>query len=182
MGDNKEIVRILQEHHEIHEGHAFHCGNDQVTMATTETINFAFKTPPAATKLIHMVVEFTTKAGGLMEMLEAATWTKQTGTVLVPKNNDRNSNNKSTLLGNETTSTFTANEIAYDVTTVLTTNATTCCQSRVFGSNKDAGSSRARVEQILKADTTYVIRFTADGNTNGCFLKLAWYEHLPNVI
>ena len=183
MGDIKDIPRIDSAHHEIHEGDSYMAYNDELTMATTETINFAFKTPPAATKKIHMVIEYETLIGGYIEVLEAATWTAQTGTAFVPINRHRDSSNSSALLGDETTTIFTANEIAYDVTTILTTNASTIYLDRAPGAqNKKAHASRAMEEIILKSATTYVIRFTAVGNSNSGFIRLSWYEHLPNIV
>ena len=182
MGDNKDIIRITAAHHEVHEGDSYNYVLTETTMQTTETINVAFKTPAAATKYIHMIVEFSTRAGGNLEILEAATWTAQTGTAATPMNANRNSSNTSSLLGNETTTVFTAGEIAYDVTTILTTNATIIEDVYAFGANRVPATNRGITEFILKAATTYVIRFTADGNTNGGQIHLRWYEHLPNVI
>lgn len=178
------IPRIDWAHEEIHEGDSYVAVNDEATMQDAETINFAFKTPVyTTTKEIHMVIDFTSRAGGLLEILEAATWTAQSGTKYVPINRNRNSSNTSSLLENETTTTFTAGGVAYDVTTILTTNATTIEQIRVFGaSNLIAQMHRGRAEFILKSNTTYVVRFTADGNTNGCNLQMTWYEHLPNIV
>ena len=183
MGNNKDIPRIDAGHYEIHEGDSFTAFNDELTMASTETINFAFKTPPATTKEIHMVIEYETLIGGFIEILEAATWTAQTGTAYVPINRHRNSLNESALLGDETTTVFTANEIAFDVTTILTTNATTIYLDRAPGAqNKKAHAARAMEEFIFKAETTYVIRFTAVGASNSGFIRLSWYEHTANII
>jgi len=181
---NKEIPRIDFAHHEIHEGESFMIHNDELTMGNTETINFAFKTPAKTVKEIHMVIEYETLVGGYLEVLEAATWTAQTGTAQTPINRDRNSSTESTIFGNETTTTFTtANEFAYDVTTILTTNATTIYMDRAPGAqNKRAHPQRSVEEIILKAETTYVIRFTAVGASNSGFIRLSWYEHLKNVI
>lgn len=182
MTNNKEIPRIDSAHHEIHEGDSFMAFNDELTMATTETINFAFKTPAVTEAEIHMVIEYETLIGGYLEVLEAATWTAKTGTIYVPINRDRNSSNQSVITGNETTTTFTADEIAFDVTTILTTNATTIYLDRAPGAqNKKAHAQRAMEEIILKAETTYVIRFTAIGNSNSGFIRLSWYEYLPNT-
>ncbi len=178
-----EIPRILHEHHKIHEGDAYQAWNDELTMANTETINFAFKTPASAIKKIHIVAEFSTLVGGTFEILEAATWTAQTGTAFTPINKDRNSSKTSELLGDETTTVFTAGEIVYDVTTILTTNATTVDFIRATGKqNKETTAVRARRELILKAATTYVIRFTAVGASNTGFIRLVWYEHLRDSI
>jgi len=180
--DNQEVPRMDFEHFMIHKGKHFTAFNDESTMADTETINFAFKTPTSANGYIHMVVELSTRAGGLLEILEGATWTAKSGTIFVPINSERNSANTSVIRGNETTTTFTANEIAYDVTTIVTTAATTIEYLRLFGDKKDPVVRRGARELILKADTTYVIRFTADGGTNGANIRLDWYEYIPNVI
>lgn len=184
MVNNKEIPRIDFGHHMVHEGDSYMVHNDELTMINTETINIAFKTPAITTKEIHMVIEYETLIGGYIEVLEAATWTAKTGTAATPINRDRNSSNTSEILGNETTTTFTtSNEVAIDVTTILTTNATTIYMDRAPGAqNKKAHAQRAMEEIILLADTTYVIRFTAVGNSNSGFIRLSWYEHLKNVI
>jgi len=183
MGNNKDIPRIYSAHHEIHEGDSFTAFNDELTMQTTETINFAFKTPAATTKEIHMIIEYETLVGGYLEILEGAIWTAQSGTAYTPMNRHRNSDKESELLGDETTTVFTANEIAYDVTTIGTTNATTIHMDRAPGAqNKKANASRGTEEFILKAETTYVIRFTAVGNTNSGFIRLNWYEYTANII
>ena len=183
MGDNHEIPRIDFEHYEIHEGNSYTCYNDELTMQTTETINFAFKTPALTSAEIHMIVEYESLVGGTLEILEAATWTAQSGTIYVPINRNRNSTNTSTITGNETTTTFTANEVGYDVTTILTTNATTIWFDRSVGANiKTPNPQREMREFILDAETTYVVRYTAVGNSNSGFIRLSWYEHLPNII
>ena len=182
MTNNKDISRIDYGHNEIHLGNSFMAFNDELTMADTETINLAFKTPALTDAEIHMVIEYETLIGGYLEILEAATWTAKSGTIYVPINRDRNSSNKALITGNETTTLFTANEIAFDVTTILTTNATTIYLDRAPGAqNKKAHAQRAMEEIILKAATTYVIRFSAVGNSNSGFIRLSWYEHLPNV-
>ena len=182
MTDNKEIPRVDFAHYQIHKGNSFIAHNDELTMATTETINFAFKTPVLTAGEIHMIVEYETLIGGTLEILEAATWTAQTGTIYVPINRDRNSSNQALITGNETTTLFTANEIAFDVTTILTTNATVIHMDRAPDVQKKAATSpRELSEFILKAETTYVIRFTAIGDSNSGFIRLSWYEHLKNI-
>jgi len=182
MGDNKDIVRITAAHHEIHEGDAYSFILTETTMQTTETINVAFKTPPSTTKFIHMIVEFSTRAGGLLEIIEAPTWTNQTGTIGVVLNANRNSSNTSNLLEDETTTIFTAGGVGYGVTTILTTNATVIESRYAWGANRVPAVDRSLFENILLADTQYVVRFTADGNTNGGQIHMRWYEHLPNII
>jgi len=183
MTNNKEKVGISFEHHEIHDGDTYQVFFEDITLADNATINFAFKTPVSTIKEIHMVIEYATKIGGQLTVLEAATWTKQSGTIFVPINLNRNSTKESLILGNETTSTFTANEVAYNVTTILTTNATVVDSDAVYGSKwGGAHGGRGLSEMILKSDTTYVVLFTAEGASNFGHLKLRWYEYLPNVM
>lgn len=184
MTNNKENVGISFEHHEIHDGDTYQVFFEDITLDDNATINFAFKTPALTTKEIHMIVEYATKIGGQLTILEAATWTAKSGTATTPINLNRNSDKTSEILGNETTTTFTtANQVALNITTILTTNATVVESDAVYGSKwGGAHSSRGLTEIILKADTTYVVLFTAEGASNFAHLKLRWYEYLPNVI
>ena len=178
MSNNKEIVRIDWLHKAVHDGDMYQVFFEDITLNDNETINFAFKTPALATAQIHMVVEFATEIGGQLTVIEAPTWTAKTGTIKVPINLNRNSSNVSKITGNETTTTFTANEVAYNVTTILTTNATTIDSDVVYND----GGVRGSTELILKAATKYVVLFTAEGASNFAHLKLRWYEYLPSVI
>lgn len=179
MGDNKLIPRSTFGEKLIHDGDMFQIFHEDITLDDNATINFAFKTPALTTKEIHMVIDFATEIGGQVTVLEAATWTAKSGTAATPINLNRNSTNTSEILGNETTTTFTtANELALNVTTILTTNATTIESEAIYVH----GGLRGMSEIILKADTTYVVLFTAEGASNFAHLKLRWYEYLPNTI
>lgn len=182
MGNNKEITRIEFTHQGVHDGDTYHYHITDDTMADTETIIIAFKTPATTVKEIHMVIDFSAKVAGHLEIIEAATWTKQSGTKATPINVKRGSNNESYLSGNETTTTFTEGEIAHGVTTILTTNATTIETIYTFDAKKYNTINRELGEWILKGGTTYVIRFTADGASNAGDIRMRWYEYLPNTV
>ena len=184
MSNNKDQVRITRGHKEVHDGDTYEVWFTDDTMGDNDTINFAFKTPPATTKEIHMIVDFAAKVGAEVTILEAATWTAQAGTIKVPINKNRNlaATKTSVILGNETSTVFAANEVAYNVATVLSTVATTVGEDAIFGAISGGGGSRSMKEIILKGDTTYVVLFIAEGASNQGFLKLRWYEYLPNVI
>ena len=183
MSNNKEQIRIDFDHHEVHDGDTYHVWVADDTMADNDTINIAFKTPVSTVKQIHMVVDVATKVGCQVKVLEAATWTAQTGTIFVPINLNRLSTNTSLILGNETTTAFTANEVAYGVTTILTTNATTVDNIDIYGAQPGrGGTQRGMTEMILKSDTKYIVEMTAEGASNMGLIKLRWYEYLPNVI
>lgn len=182
MGNNKDIERISHTHDEVHEGNTYQVWLTDDTMGDNDEINFAFKTPAATTKYIHLRVDWTMKAGGTLDVIEAPTWTAKSGTIFVPINVNRNSANTSSITGNETTTTFTPNEVAFNVTTILTTNATIIDNQGLFGTATKGGAVRGTLELILKAATKYVILLTADGASNAGHLHLRWYETLPNVI
>ena len=182
MGNNKIIVRTDIHHAMVQDGDSYHVWFHDDALADNETINIAFKTPASTTKEIHMIVDWAIKAGGTVDIKEAATWTAQSGTILVPINTNRLSTNTSLIEGNETSTVFAANEVAYNVTTILTTNATTIESDGIFGTATKGGGAHGMHEFILKSETTYVIILTADGASNAGHLHLHWYEYLPNVI
>lgn len=178
-----EITRIDSSHEEIHKGDAYTVSIVSGVLGDNATLNIAFKTPNT-TKYIHMIVDWSSKAGGSIEVIEAPTWTQGSGTSLAIINRERNSSNTSGIKNNATTTVFLANsKMVKDVTTVLETNALTIDQEHVFGSNvKGAQSQRGVQELILKANTAYVIRYTADGGTNAGAIKLSWAEYKRELV
>ena len=162
MAGNEERRVINFDHGLIHDGDTYQAWVADDTMADNAQINMAFKTPVSTVKEIHMVIDIATKVGCQVQVLEAATWTAKSGTIFVPINLNRNSSNESLILGNETTTAFTANEVAYGVTTILTTNATTVDNIDIYGAQPGRGQQyRGMAEMILKSDTTYVVIMTA---------------------
>jgi hypothetical protein len=183
MAGNKETRVMTFEHYEVHDGDMYQAWVADDTMADNATINLAFKTPVSTTKQIHMFIDIATKVGCQLEVLEGATWTAKTGTIFVPINANRLSTNTSIITGNETTTAFTANEIAFNVTTILTTNATEIDRIDIYGAQPGRGQqARGETELILKSATKYVIRMTAEGASNMGLIKIRWYEYLPNVV
>ena len=180
---SNEITRIDSAHKEIHDGDAYTVSIVNGSLGDNATLNIAFKTP-ATTKYIHMIIDWSSKAGGSIEVVEAPTWTQGTGTSLAIFNRNRNSSNTSGIKNNATTTTFLANsKMIKDVTTVLETNALTVDQEHVFGAaNKGASNQRGVQEVILLADTNYVIRYTADGATNAGAIKLSWAEYQRELV
>ena len=183
MTGNKETRVMNFEHYEVHDGDTYQAWVADDTMADNAEINMAFKTPASTTKQIHMIIDIATKVGCQLEVLEAATWGADSGTVFVPINVNRLSTNTSIIEGSGTTTVFTANQVAYGVTTILTTNATVVERNDIYGAQPGrGGQSRGYMELILKSATKYVIRMTAEGASNMGLIRLRWYEYLPNVI
>lgn len=180
---SNEIPRMLYPHKEIHEGNSFVVSVADASMADNDEMNVAFKTP-TTTKYINMTVEWATKAGGEIFIIEAPTWTNQSGSSLAITNRNRNSSKTSGIKHDLTDTVFaTGSKISNDVTTILTTNAMTVDQDYMFGSqNKGAAAKRGSAELILKANTQYVIKLIASAGSNAGFLKLSWYEHTAAII
>ncbi len=166
---------IGYEHHEVHEGDAF----TVVTTAAlqdTDTLSIGFKTP-ASTKLIHMVMEYSTLLGGTMAMLEGPTWTTNTGTATPVFNRNRTSSTTSGLREDKSaTPAWTANAVLVDPTI---TDAGDIINYQVAYAvrNRFSGEGRDALEFVLASDTTYCYLFTAIGNSNSGTISLHWYEH-----
>ena len=178
------IDRIEGEHDRIHEGVSFTVNLVDISMGDGDTINIAFKTPNTL-KRLHMIMDWSTLAGGHLELIEAPTWGNQTGTSIAIINRYRGSTVTSGLEHDLDTTAFVAeSKVSANVTTILTTNATTVQASYLFSaaSNKGAAESRGRAEFLLKPNTQYVIKYTADGGSNAGFVKLSWYEYIFNAI
>jgi hypothetical protein len=164
-------------HHEIHEGDAFLSGHADTSMNNGATIILAFKTPPG-TKRIHMLYEFSTLAGGHLDIYKDSTWNASTGTLLPVYNHKQmDTPDSSAMLEDQSTGSFIANDnIILDPvnhsagTQVIPTKF-------AFGAQLISAESRAVAEILLEVDTLHSFVFTADGNSNAGQLLLNWYEH-----
>jgi hypothetical protein len=170
------LTTVDYAHHEIHSGSFFHAMVVDASMADTETISLAFKTP-TGTKRVHMFYRWESKAGGHIEILEGPAWTQGTGVATAIYNRKRlTSMTASGVLEDRNQVAFTASNQVIASPTI--TNAGTVIETvYAFGATRTAAGGRDDNEIILKPDTTYAYRFTADGNTNAGWLSLNWYEH-----
>ena len=174
-------IGITYEHHEVHQGDAFIC--DTVTTGTlgdNATLNLAFKTGSGTTRA-HMIIEFSTLIGGNLELFEGSTWTDNTGTTIAIRNRRRLSTMASSVMQENKTiqPAFTATNNMLRNVTLSTTSATLLHDFFAWGiKNKDTGGSARDVhEWVLKPDTIYAVRFTAEGANNKAQMILNWYEH-----
>jgi len=159
----------------IIEGKAYEAYGSDATLANNETLNIAFKTPDTA-KRLHFYVLLSSRAMGYYDLIEGEAWDTNTGTQTTIYNKNRNSSNISTVLGDQT-GTFTAGEIAVNVTG-LDGNGT-IIRERSYGGSVNAGNLNCLNElemMILKQDETYVIKFTSLTNSNSVLITLLWYE------
>ena len=180
-GMSDALVTIDYSHHETHGGSAFHVQNYNAAVAAAASIRISFKTP-AGTKRAHMIFSFASAGGSHLTIAEGATWTTDTGTVVVPVNQLRvAAPGASMLLEDKTaTSDWTANGVLTDVTAVAA--GTTLRNVYVFGANKVGGNGEHDAEIILMPDQTYTISITNDESTaKAMILHLDWYEHTDKV-
>ena len=179
--DNKFQVpiHISVEHHEIHEGDSFERHIDSANAAVA-TMNVAFKTL-AGTKLAHTLFGYGMSDEVLIEIIEGATWTQGSGSLLTVFNHERDSGGSSELiLENQGQPTFTAsNAIIKDVTGIAggTIFENQYTYNAGLGASMTAETRTDGHEWVLKANTTYIIRVTQTGGNCKMSIDLHWYEH-----
>jgi len=149
------------EHHEIHSGsHYFLCDYD-LSIASSETIEFVVTTPNTTT-WSHMLFDFSSSLGATMEIYEGASSVVD-GTPATPINNNRNSTNTSVLT------------ILKDPTSI--TDGTRIAGFLV-GGNRSGGVNSRDKELILKQNTIYLFRLTSLANSNTIGFCGEWYENI----
>lgn len=162
--------------HGVHMGRAFATCSVDTTMALNETLVIAFKTP-TGNCWFHSVAAYSCKAAGHLNILEAPTWDALSGSQLPVHNRNRNSSYLSTILENQSDPIgFIASQNAILNPDNLA-GGTAIRSDYVFADKKMGGGDRQEIEFMLKADTAYAIRFTADIGTNAAQIRMIWFEH-----
>ena len=178
--DEKSKWRLDIAHHEIHAGDHYTAAIVDETMINSEIILLAFKTPDTS-KYLHVVFVYYVIVAGNVEILEAGTWTHAQQSTVNIINSNRNAGNTSGALENASQTDFNAGSKLQGSFVALQSlaNTTVVWQDWIMagGASKGGGFKRGEDEVVLKQDTTYVVRLTADGAANGAFLGLSWYEH-----
>lgn len=171
------LQTITYAHHEIHSGSAFFSTAEDTSMADSETLALAFKTANT-TERAHMLIAWSTKAGGLIELLEGPTWTTSTGSQEPIYNRKRLTSMHSSMLLEDTAGSFSATDNLVLNPTALA-GGTAIWEERAWSATGQAQASAGRdvAEWVLKPDTQYAVRFTAAGGTNAGAIALHWYEH-----
>lgn len=172
-----EITVIDFAHSEIHKGNAFISDSVDTDMNEGDTLILAFKTMSAPTR-VHMIVNFAAYTGGHVDVLEGPTWDNQSGILNPIFNRKRDvSMNSSGLLEDSGQAAFTATDNVI-LTPTSIAGGTTIHDLWGFGKkDKITSVGRDTNEIILKPDTQYAIKLTADNNTNKGHLILNWYEY-----
>lgn len=160
---------IEYEHHEIHGGsHYFVVG--YADLANAHVLDFQW-TIPDTTKWIHWTWQIDTESGLLWQVYEGAVITNPLAAAITPRNSDRNSaNTSSTTMRYEDQANLAAANADTNV------GGATLIESGISGAGKDAGHAIRSHEIILKQNTVYCLRATANaaGYIN---FSMQWYEH-----
>lgn len=150
-------------HNEIHES-AHYTISYSATKNAGQNLDMLLTTPND-TKQYHFVAEVSANLSGVYYIYEAPT-NVSGGTGLTVYNNNRLSSNTTACVVTHTPTVVDAGStIIYQV--VIGNSAP---------SNRSGGNTFARNEFILKNNTKYFIRFTADSNSTIITHTLTWYE------
>jgi len=179
LGLDGRIVTITSAEHEVHECQAFTFSTVDEDMDNAATLNICFKTCER-TDRVHFYAAFSALVGGSLEILEAPTWTTNTGTATAVINRHRSSNPIQSALEEDKTATpaFTATDkLLVNVTGLA--GGTSLWKRYAWGEKGkvEAGDYRADNELLLRCDTQYAVLFTAIGAANKGQIILNWIEH-----
>lgn len=178
MGGRLSIMTSAER--EAHEGHAFTFTTVDEALGDGATLNIAFKTSEHIEK-VHLYASFSALVGGSLEILEAPTWTTNTGTATAIINRYRSENPIRSDLEEDKTATpaFTkTNKVLVNVTGLA--GGTSIWKRYAWGERGkvEAGDYRAENEFMLKRSTQYAVLFTAIGAANKGQIILNWLEHM----
>lgn len=157
------LVGIDIVHHKVHEGN-FYTVSDYDSAVQIVAPKYWHIITPNTAKRIHAVISVISNLAGLVGFFEAPT-TSANGTALTARNNDRNSGNTPTVL-------------FYKDPTV-TTKGTALLYGRNGANNTKTqigGITRSNAEFILKQNTKYFVKFTADANNTEAVFVCEFYE------
>jgi len=163
-------------HHEVHEGDSYKVEVVDESMADNDTLIVAFKTH--ATKRPHLYFNFTTLAGGHVELIEGPTWDTATGTNVPAINRLRVPPLNVSSLLQDTSGAFVAGGVVKNPVNL----AGGVVIGTIYGFGKNQFSAQGSgPEVVLAPGVTYALRFTADGGSNAGQLTLRWYEHTDDT-
>jgi hypothetical protein len=176
----KKVILVQQtEHGHNHEGVSYERHIDSNNLPVT-SLNVAFKTL-SGTKLAHMLFGWASNDEIKFEIIEGASWTQGTGSLLDVINTNRDSSNTSVvILEDQGQPTFTAtNKVIKDVTGIVggTVIDPQFTYNAALGVSVIAETRFALHEWILKNNETYIVRLTQTDGDCKMSINLHWYEH-----
>ncbi len=165
-------------HERIHTGKFFRFCAFVDDLDTSEHLILAFKTPNTAER-IHLVPVNDSSGSALWNLLEAPTITADTGTVQPIFNRKRESDVASAVFDMQVVPVVgqgTRNP-------TITADGTVICQWLIgvtgLGNRLSPGGNREEEEWLLKPNTTYAFRITAQADDLRVNLALNYYEKIP---
>lgn len=159
------VRTIAHDHHELHDGDAYHISD--VQQVDTTTLKWMLTTPDV-TEWVHMVFGIECTGDILVTITEGA---DRTGTTaLTAINRNRNSSNTAGLVVHRAYSAGST-----DGATTIYSKRTGVSGAIPTQSNA-IGGSRGTTEFILKQNTKYVVSVTTT-DTEQVSFELDWYEH-----
>jgi len=171
---SQAAIQIDGPHYEVHRGAAF-VGYAYSLDLDSTTISVSFRTPNS-TILLHVIPAASADKASLFQVLEAPTITAGTGTDVVAYNRRRT---------NSRTSTISSLAVApvvgsYTINATVTNTGTVLYAEAVGGGRGNFAStsaSRGTAEWILKPNTVYCFRLTAQANDTTADIEVDWYGH-----
>ena len=170
IDSSTNTLQIIEyEHHEIHSGSHYNIVGYQ-DLSINNVLQFTYVTPDT-TKWAHFIWRITTESETMWEIYEAGTITTPLTTAITPINNNRNSGNTSGV-----TCRFEKHTSLAAANTSVSVAAATLLSSGISGAGKEGGEEKRSNELVLKQNTIYVFRATANaaGYIN---FDMEWYEH-----
>jgi len=148
---------------QIHNGLYFGVGLKSPTLGDGSSVEMYFKTPDSALE-IHGFPTFSSELAGFVEVRESAT-VSLSGTVLTPKNFNRNSSNTSTA--------------SVRSSPTLTASGTRISFNFIGGGNitSAGGNVTSQVGFILKQGTVYILRYTSSAAANEAKVGMIYHEN-----
>jgi len=179
------LSSIEYEHHEVHNGNAFHCHYENLCTNTNEKTAIAFNTPNT-TNWIHIIAAASVTSIARLSIIENPSIDNDEGTDLTVYNRDRNSSTTSGITTIETTpqsgkaTSFNETQAANaNITTTTTLDSTVVGAAGANPAKGGAGMlARGSQEWILKQNYQYAFMVESlSDDDNYHTIELNWYEH-----
>ena len=170
----RSLQTIEYEHHEIHDGSAFH-NHMWADVSANDVLDIRLVTPDTD-KHLHIGYQFDAEGEFHVTFLKNIAIVN-TGTALSSINHDHNSGKTSGMVAFD----YVTNVSVAAANTDTNTSVASVAFKMVLGSGKQIGGDTDHsAEQILKRDEGYCIRFENQSPaTKYVNWSFHWYEHTP---
>jgi len=155
------LQTITYEHHEIHSGSHFNYCDYSLNESSGAIIEFIM-TVSNTTTWTHLVFDAYASEGATIELYEGTTGVTG-GTVITPRNNNRNSSTVSTITLVKDPAAITSDGVR--------------AAGFLAGGGRTAGFASRDNEYVLMQNTSYLVRITSLAVSNDISWCAEWYEH-----